>query len=117
LSFLTAFEANRSRVHTFFLLNELKMTDFLKNLPEAQEPLSPEEMNMMKDIFQSGQGVGTVNKNFYKPLIYGALFFALSIPLTDKLIRGFIETTDLVLIFVKTAVFIIIAYLLLSFGF
>lgn len=91
------------------------MTDVLKTLPDAQEPLSNEEMNMMREIFQSGH-VNAPNTNFYRPLIYGALFFALSLPVTDKLIKGFIATTDLVLLAIKTAIFIIIVFLLMSFG-
>lgn len=94
------------------------MTDVLKTLPEAREPLSNEEMNMMREVFRSGQDVGAAsNRSLYKPLIYGALFFALSLPVTDKLIKGFIETTDLVLLVIKSSIFIIILFLLMSFGF
>lgn len=92
------------------------MTDVLRNLPEAREPLSREEMNMMKDIFRApGSGLKTPD-TVYKALIYGALFFALSLPITDKFIKGFIEATDIILLAVKTAIFIIIVFLLTSFG-
>lgn len=93
------------------------MADVLKTLPDDHEPLSNEEMNMMRDIFQTGQDVGAASTtNFYKPLIYGALFFILSLSITDKIIRGFIETTDLVLIAIKSAIFIVMVFLLTSFG-
>lgn len=92
------------------------MTDVLKTLPEAQEPLSNEEMNMMRDIFQY-QNAGAPATNFYRPLMYGVLFFVLSLPITDKLIKGFIDTTDLILIAIKSALFILITYVLGLFGF
>ena len=83
------------------------MSDSIKSLPESREPLSREEANMMREIFQAGQAS---NNNNYSLLAYGTLFFVLSLPITDKLIKGFIDTTDLILIALKSVLFIMIIF-------
>lgn len=93
------------------------MTDALKNLPDSREPLSNEEMTVLKDIFQSGQQSGVTSVKMYRPLIYGLLYFVLSLPITDKFIKSLMNTTDLVLIGIKTALFVLIIYILGIFGF
>ena len=89
------------------------MSDSIKSLPESREPLTREEANMMREIFQAGQD--STNKN-YSLLAYGTLFFVLSLPITDKLIRGFIDTTDLILIALKAVLFIMIIFISQLFG-
>lgn len=84
------------------------MSDSIKNLPESREPMTREEANMMREIFQAGQA--SVSNNNYSLLAYGTLFFVLSLPFTDKIIRGFVDTTDLILIALKSVLFIMIIF-------
>ncbi len=84
------------------------MSDSIKSLPESREPFTREEANMMREIFQAGQ---TSNNSNYSLLAYGTLFFVLSLPITDKLIKGFIDTTDLILIALKSVLFIMIIFI------
>lgn len=89
------------------------MSDSIKSLPESREPMTREEMNMMREIFQAGQAS---TKNSYSLIAYGILFFILSLPVTDKLIKGFINTTDLILIAVKSVLFVMIVFIGQLFG-
>lgn len=90
------------------------MTDPIKSLPETKDIISPEEANIMREIFQAGQA--SVH-NSYNILLYGVLFFVLSLPITDKLIKGFIGTTDLILLALKAVIFIFLIFILQLFGF
>ena len=87
------------------------MTDRIANLPETNDPMSPEELNMMREIFQAGSASveGVKGKNL---IIYGVLFFVLNLPIVDRLIKGFVDTTDIVLLALKAMVFILIIYIL-----
>ena len=84
------------------------MTDSINTLPETREPMSMEETNMMREIFQAGQS--SVSNNNYSLLVYGTLFFVMSLPITDKIIKGFVNTTDLILIALKSVLFVMIIF-------
>jgi hypothetical protein len=94
------------------------MTDRISNLPEADDPISPSELNMMKELF--GQTASASATSSIQPkalLVYGVLFFVLNLPVIDNLMRGIIETHDLILLFIKTGVFILFILLIQTTGF
>lgn len=81
------------------------MSDYLSQLPEIDEPISPTEMNILNEVFSTASGGGP-STNSRALLIYGLLFFSLNLPIVDSLMKGMIETNNLILLAIKTLIFL-----------
>lgn len=91
------------------------MTDRIDSLPESQDPISPEEMNIMREVFQATQSSVDDAKSI---LLYGIAFVVLNLPIVDNLIKGTINTTSTILVItIKTVIFLIVVWVLKLFGF
>jgi len=79
------------------------MSNAISGLPmSARQQPSEHDMRIMEAMF----GSSTTGYEAKKLLIPGLLFFALSLPFVDKLLKGVITTSDLVLLVIKTGIFL-----------
>ncbi len=91
------------------------MTD-VRQLQESDEPYTRDQMNVMPDLFaDSGKAVSEKGK--YSPLIFGVLFFILNLPIVNELLKKIIDTSDTILLLIKSAVYIVILFVMKWLGF
>jgi len=83
------------------------MADRIANLPQSQDQPSDIDMNVMRDVF--GDGV-TVAKSLQlkKLIIPTILFVVLSLPMVDNFLKNIVSDSEIILIFVKTLIFLIV---------
>jgi hypothetical protein len=87
------------------------MADRIANLPPSQEQPSDIDVNVMRDVF--GDGV-TVAKSLQlkKLIIPTILFVVLSLPIIDNLLKNVVPDSEMVIMFVKTLIFLIVLVVL-----
>jgi hypothetical protein len=87
------------------------MADRIANLPPSQEQPSDIDVNVMRDVF--GDGVTVANSLQLKKLIIPAiLFVVLSLPMVDNLLKNVVPDSEMVIMFVKTLIFLIVLVVL-----
>jgi hypothetical protein len=87
------------------------MADRIANLPTSHGQTSDIDMNIMKDIFGHGTNVAT-SLNLKKIIIPAIVFVILNLPTIDNLIKNNVTSSESVLLFVKTIVFLIVLVVL-----
>ena len=87
------------------------MTD-IRSLKESDQPLTRDQMNVMPDLFYAQS-----EKSKYSPLIFGVLFFAFNLPVVNNLMKKAIDTSDMLLLLIKSVFFVVILFVLKWIGF
>ena len=80
------------------------MADKIKELPVVEDPPTPVEVNLMREIFQSSVPETELKSLFF----YAVLFFVLNLKIVDSFLRNFITTSDILFLMIKTFIFIVI---------
>jgi len=91
------------------------MTD-VRELQESDEPYTRDQMNVMPDLF-AGSPQGESTKGKYSPLIFGVIFFVLNLPIVNELLKKVIDTSDMILLLIKSVVYIVILFIMKWLGF
>jgi formate hydrogenlyase subunit 4 len=87
------------------------MADRIANLPPSQQQPSDIDVNVMREVF--GDGVAVAKSLQLKKLIIPAiLFVVLSLPMVDNLLKNVVPDSKMVIMFVKTLIFLIILVVL-----
>lgn len=80
-------------------------------MPPSQEQPSDIDVNVMRDVFGDGAAVAK-SIQLKKLIIPAILFVVLSLPMVDNLLRTVVPDSEMVIMFVKTLIFIIILVVL-----
>lgn len=92
------------------------MSDPIQRLPINPNRIpTPQEMKIMNTLFGNGEQLpcsGSLKKLF----VAGGAFFALSLPFVDSFIKGKISASSMVVLAIKTGVFILILVLVQIMG-
>lgn len=88
------------------------MADHLSSLPQSNEYASDSDMNVVHSVFgntnPTEEGILST-KNLKRLLFLGIIFVVINLPVIDTAIKSVLpETSDLVFLFMKTLVFIVI---------
>jgi hypothetical protein len=87
------------------------MADRIANLPPSQEQPLDIDVNVMRDVF--GDGVAVAKSLQLKKIIIPAiLFVVLSLPMVDNLLKNVVPDSEMVIVFVKTLIFLIVLVVL-----
>lgn len=92
-------------------------SDQLGALPvQRNQKPSEQDIRVMETVFgrnvaNSGNGVSLSSL-----IIPGILFFVLSLPFVDKFIRKYLSTSDILLLSVKTGIFVLLLMILQLIG-
>lgn len=87
------------------------MADRITNLPPSQEHPSDIDVSVMRDVF--GDGVAVSKSLQLKKLIIPAiLFVVLSLPMVDNLLKNVVPDSEMVIVFTKTLIFLIVMVVL-----
>lgn len=87
------------------------MADRITNLPPTQEQPSDIDVNLMRNVFGDGTVVAQ-SLQLKKIVIPAILFVGLSLPMVDTMLKNIVPDSELVLMFVKTLIFIIVLVML-----
>lgn len=87
------------------------MADRIANLPPSQEQPSDIDVNVMRDVFGDGAAVAK-SVQLKKLIIPAILFLVLSLPMVDNLLENVVPNSEMVLMFVKTLIFLIVLVVL-----
>ena len=82
------------------------MADSIAQLPKTMTLPSEHDMRVMSTIFGS-----PINNGSYELrglIVPSILFFALSLPIADTMLNKFITTSNIVLLAIKTGIFILL---------
>lgn len=82
----------------------MKMSDFIKDLPTSPNQSSDVDVKVMNELF------GDVSKSLeLKKLIIPAItFFVLSLPMVDDGLKKMLPDSEMVLLFTKTLIFLVV---------
>ena len=81
------------------------MADRIANLPPSQEQPSDIDVNVMRDVFGDGAAVAK-SLQLKKLIIPAILFVVLSLPMVDNLLKNVVPDSEMVIMFVKTLIFL-----------
>lgn len=87
------------------------MADRIANLPPSQEQPSDIDVNVMRDLFGDGAVVAK-SLQLKKLIIPAILFVVLSLPMVDNLLKSVVPDSEMVIMFVKTMIFLIVLVVL-----
>ena len=87
------------------------MADRISNLPPSQEQPSDIDVNVMRDVFGDGAAVAK-SLQLKKLIIPAILFVVLSLPMVDNLLKNVVPDSEMIIVFVKTLIFLIILVVL-----
>jgi len=87
------------------------MADRIANLPPSQEQPSDIDVNVMRDVFGDGAAVAK-SLQLKKLIIPAILFVVLSLPMVDNLLKNVVPDSEMVIMFVKTLIFLIVLVVL-----
>lgn len=76
---------------------------------------TPQELKVMNAMF-GGAGDPSPSTSSFRLLISGGMFFALGLPFVDSFIKGLITASDVVILAIKTGLFLLILIVLQLFG-
>ncbi len=91
------------------------MTD-VRELQDSDEPYTRDQMNVIPDLFDSSYQT-EADKGKYSPLIFGVLFFVLNLPIVNELLKKVIDTSEMILLLIKSVVYIVLLFILKWIGF
>jgi hypothetical protein len=87
------------------------MADRITNLPSSQERPSDIDINVMKNVF--GESLDVAKSLQLKKIIIPAIvFIVLSLPIVDSILKNIVSDSDILLMFTKTLIFLIVLVLL-----
>jgi hypothetical protein len=87
------------------------MADLITNLPSSREKPSDIDVNVIRDVF--GDGVSVAKSLQLKRLIIPAVMFVvLSLPIVNGFLKTIVPDSEIVLMFVKTIIFLIVLILI-----
>lgn len=89
------------------------MTD-IRDLQDSDEPYTRDQMNVMSDLFHTTQ---QSEKGKYSPLIFGVVFFVLNLPIVNELIKKVVDTSDMILLLIKSVFYVVLLFTLKWIGF
>lgn len=87
------------------------MADRIANLPPSQEQPSDIDVNVMRDVFGDGAAVAK-SLQLKKLFIPAIMFVVLSLPMVDTLLKNVVPDSEMVIMFVKTLIFLIVLVVL-----
>lgn len=87
------------------------MADRIANLPPSQEQPSDIDVNVMRDVFGDGAAVAK-SLQLKKLIIPAIMFVVLSLPMVDNLLKNIVPDSEMVIMFVKTLIFLIVLVVL-----
>ncbi len=87
------------------------MADPIRNLPPSQDQPSDIDVNVMREVFGDGQNV-VKSIQLQKVIIPAILFVVLSLPFMDHLLKNIVPDSEMMLLFVKTLIFLIVLVVL-----
>lgn len=90
-------------------------SDIISSLPVDDEPLGYEEQQILSQILETNSsGFHRFIADLKMPIIYGALFLALSLPFVDPIISmiPYAKTSKMSLLFTKTFMFIAAGFII-----
>lgn len=87
------------------------MADRIANLPPSQEHPSDIDVNVMRDVFGDGAAVAK-SLQLKKLIIPAILFVVLSLPMVDNLLKNVVPDSEMVIMFVKTLIFLVVLVVL-----
>ena len=87
------------------------MADRIANLPPSKEQPSDIDVNVMRDVFGDGAVVAK-SLQLKKLIIPAILFVVLSLPMVDNLLKNVVPDSEMVIMFVKTLIFLIVLVVL-----
>lgn len=87
------------------------MADRIANLPPSQKQPSDIDVNVMRDVFGDGAAVAK-SLQLKKLIIPAILFVVLSLPMVDNLLKNVVPDSEMVIMFVKTLIFLIVLVVL-----
>ena len=96
------------------------MADSLLHLPTDNNPLNHHEVQVFQSLFKDeDKNISHIITELKDAIIGGVLFALLSLPNIDELIKRFIPSTSnslIILITVKTLIFIALFWIILNFA-
>ena len=87
------------------------MADQIKDLPTSQDQPSGIDVNVMREIFGDGAAVAK-SLQLKKIIIPAVLFVVLSLPMVDNFLKTVVPDSEMVLMFVKTLIFLVVLVVL-----
>lgn len=83
------------------------MADQIKQLPSVQEPPSDIDINVMRELFGDGASV-IKSLQFKKLIIPTVIFIVLSLPMVNNVLKTVLPDSEMLLMFVKTLIFLVV---------
>ena len=83
------------------------MADRIENLPPSQEKPLDIDVNVMRDVFGDGAAVAK-SLQLKKLIIPAILFVVLSLPMVDSILKNVVSDSNMVILFAKTLIFLIV---------
>lgn len=80
-------------------------SDQMRNLPVNRQSPDPHDIKVMEAVFGN---TTTAPSTTTKLLISGVTFFILGLPVTDDILKKFIDTSPMILLMIKTGIFVAI---------
>ncbi len=97
------------------------MGDFIQNLPTDQSIPNHEELAIVENLFKNHKKtMGNVLYEFRDSIIAGLLFILFSVPQIDQLFHKIVPITEksfIILLIIKTIIFIVLLYVIINFAF
>lgn len=81
-------------------------SDQMRNLPVNRQNPDPHDVKVMEAVF--GNTTTTPPSTTTKLLISGISFFILGLPVADTILKKFIDTSPMILLMIKTGIFVAI---------
>ena len=98
------------------------MSDALSSLPTDNTIPNHDELKTVNELFKNhGNSFESIITEFKIPIIYGAIFFVLSLPVCNTTINYFVpsiekDNSNIFTILIKTMVFILLVYVVMNFN-
>jgi hypothetical protein len=91
------------------------MSDIINTLPVDEEPLGVDEQQILSQILASNRtGFHGFMTDIKMPIIYGALFLAMSLPFVDPIVSliPYAKSSKMSLLVTKTFLFIVFGFII-----
>ena len=89
------------------------MADHISKLPKTYEIPSEQDMRVLHSLFGSNSGSGWERSGLIVP---GILFFLLSLPFFDNIIKNVVTASDTIILLIKTGLFLLLLLIAQIFG-
>ena len=89
------------------------MADHISSLPHSDEQVSQKDIDVMKSVFGgSAQTKGLLScDNLKKLFLVGIVFLLINLPIIDSAMKAVFDTSDFILLLIKTILFVVIILL------